>query len=544
MAEFVQHIHCEACGSSDANSLYDDGSTYCFSCEKAGRLDGEVTVTTTIKDESWTRAKTTPISVAVRGISPNTYKKYGYAKSEDGSKHVITHYDVAGNVVAQKFRHKDKTFNWAGKSSEAVPFGMGLWRSGGKRIYITEGELDCLSVAEAVSCKYPVISINNGAQAAKKDLAKHMEYLNSFEEIALWFDNDTPGRKATQEVASLFPPGKVVTCGHPQYKDANDLLVKEGKSGVMQAYYELTKLTPDGIVNANEGGFDDFVSDATSDAVYDTPFKGLTLSKGSITTFVSGSGMGKSTITKELGYDLLIEKGLNVGHVALEESNAVSKRAYVGIHMDEKLTEKKRWVAFKEDKNNLPKLKEAYDTVIGSNRLYLYNHFGSLGSDNLINKLRFLALGAECDFLILDHISIVVSGLDDMGDNERRTIDVLMTKLRSLVEETGVGMILVSHLKRPPGEKGHEDGVQTRLAHLRGSASIAQLSDEVIGLEGDQQDEDNKNIRTIRRLKDREGGETGIIGHAEYFPDFGRLMATDRDPSTGFKNEGEDKGDF
>lgn len=111
-----------------------------------------------------------------------------------------------------------------------------------------------------------------------------------------------------------------------------------------------------------------------------------------------------------------------------------------------------------------------------------------------------------------------------MGDNERRTIDVLMTKLRSLVEETGVGMVLVSHLKRPPGEKGHEDGVQVRLSHLRGSGSIGQLSDSVIGLEGNQQDEEHKNIRTIRCLKDREGGETGILGYAKYIPDTGRLL--------------------
>lgn len=536
MAEFVQHIHCEACGSSDANALYEDDSTYCFACEKAGKGNGEVVVQQTIKDESWEQTKTVAFSTLVRGISPDTYKKYGYAKSEDGNKHVVTHYDVNGKVVAQKFRFKDKTFSWAGSSSSAVPFGMTLWRSGGKRIYITEGELDCLSVAEAVSCKYPVISINNGAQSAKKDLTKHMEYLNSFGEIVLWFDGDEPGRKATQEVASLFPPGKVLTCSNPNYKDANELLVAEGKAGVMHTYYELAKLTPDGIVNANEGGFDSFIADTASDEVFSTPYTGLTLSKGSITTIVSGSGMGKSTITKELGYDLLMNKGINVGHVALEESNAVSKRAYIGIHLDEKLTDKKKWAAFKENDDNLPKLKEAYESVIGSNRLYLYNHFGSLDSDNLINKLRFLALGAECDFLILDHISIVVSGLEDMGDNERRTIDVLMTKLRSLVEETGVGMILVSHLKRPPGEKGHEDGVQTRLAHLRGSASIAQLSDEVIGLEGDQQDEENKNIRIIRRLKDREGGETGVIGHAEYFPDFGRLLNSENSP---FKEETE-----
>jgi twinkle protein len=125
-----------------------------------------------------------------------------------------------------------------------------------------------------------------------------------------------------------------------------------------------------------------------------------------------------------------------------------------------------------------------------------------------------------------------------MGDNERRVIDVLMTKLRSLVEETGVGMILVSHLKRLPGAKGHEDGEKTSLSHLRGSGSIAQLSDKVIGLEGNQQSEEHSNLRIIRCLKDREEGEkVGILGHAKYEADIGRLLPEEVELKETFEDE-------
>jgi len=407
---------------------------------------------------------------------------------------------------------------------------MNQWRAGGKRITITEGELDALSVAEALKGRYPVISINNGATAAKKDLKAHMEYLNSFSEIVLWFDNDEPGRKAVSDVSALFPPGKVMIVNTGEYKDANDILQKQGISGVLHYYYEARKFTPAGIVNANDGGFDSLMEDNASDEVYSTPYKDLEIAKGAITTFVSGSGMGKSTIVREIGHDLLVNKGLTVGHVALEENNSVSKRAYLGIELNESIVSKKKWHTFKEEPKNVEKIKEAYEKVIETDRLYLYNHFGSLDSDSLISKLRYLAVGAGCDIIILDHISIVVSGLDDMGDNERRVIDVLMTKLRSLVEETGVGMILVSHLKRPSGDKGHEDGVQVSLSHLRGSGSIAQLSDKVIGLEGNQQDEEHSNERLIRCLKDREEGEkVGILGHAIYEADIGRLLPTEID---------------
>jgi len=531
-------LPCSYCDSSDGAEYYEDtGLMHCFVCEKTWKAEGDTAPMEEFKDETLKQVE--EIKSKVRGISPDVFKQFGYYRGPSG-EHIANMYNKDGKIIAQKSRFKDKTFSWKGNAKASIPFGMHLWRSGGKRITITEGEIDAMSIAEALGGKYPVISISNGAATAKKDLSKHIEYLNTFDEVVIWFDNDDPGRKAVQEVSSLFPPGKVYTVQSSEYKDANDVLVNLGKAGVLKHYYETKKYTPAGIVNANEGGFDALMEDSSSDEVFATPFTDLDIAKGAMTTFVSGSGMGKSTIVREIGHHLLTEKGLTVGHVALEENNSVSKRAYLGITLNESIVGKKKWAEYKEEPKNVTKIKEAYEKVIGTDRLYLYNHFGSLDSDSLLSKLRYLAVGAGCDIIILDHISIVVSGLEDMGDNERRVIDVLMTKLRSLVEETGVGMILVSHLKRPSGDKGHEDGVQVSLSHLRGSGSIAQLSDKVIGLEGNQQDEEHSNERIIRCLKDREEGEkVGILGHAKYYADIGRLMPDEAPEEGGFIDEQE-----
>jgi twinkle protein len=110
------------------------------------------------------------------------------------------------------------------------------------------------------------------------------------------------------------------------------------------------------------------------------------------------------------------------------------------------------------------------------------------------------------------------------GD-ERRAIDNIMTRLRSLVEETGAGVILVSHLRRVQGDKGHENGVSVSLSHLRGSNAIAQLSDCVIALERDQQSEDELESRTtrLRVLKSRYTGDVGMATALVYDKDTGRL---------------------
>ena len=127
--------------------------------------------------------------------------------------------------------------------------------------------------------------------------------------------------------------------------------------------------------------------------------------------------------------------------------------------------------------------------------------------------------------IVLDHLSIVVSGME--GGDERREIDRVMTQLRSLCEELKCSLFLVSHLRRPEG-KGHEEGANTSLAQLRGSHSIAQLSDIVLGLERDQQDDEGKaNITTIRVLKNRYTGETGKATSVEYNTQTGRLREWD-----------------
>jgi len=310
----MANTSCTKCGSSDGAQTYEDtGLTHCFVCEKTYKTEeGGYTepMQSEFKDE--TLAETSEINKKIRGISPEIFKQISYSKGASG-EHVAQMFNKEGKVVAQKMRYKDKTFSWKGNTKDAVPFGMNQWRQGGKRITITEGEIDAMSIAEALGGKYPVISVSNGAASAKKDLKKHIEYLNSFSEVVLWFDQDEPGRKAVSEVSTLFPPGKVFTIDTGEYKDANEVLIGRGKAGVLHYYYEAKKFTPSGIVNANEGGFEALMEDTTSDEVYSTQYKDLDIAKGAMTTFVSGSGMGKSTIVREIGHHLLTEHNLTIG---------------------------------------------------------------------------------------------------------------------------------------------------------------------------------------------------------------------------------------
>ena len=140
--------------------------------------------------------------------------------------------------------------------------------------------------------------------------------------------------------------------------------------------------------------------------------------------------------------------------------------------------------------------------------------------DNIVSRVRFLAKGLDCKYVIIDHVSIIVS--DQSHGDERRALDEIMTRLRTLVQETGVSMIVVSHLRRPDG-KGHEEGAATSLSQLRGSSGIGQLSDSVLGCERNQQDQLEAMNTTVRVLKNRYAGITGVCATLEYNPAIGRL---------------------
>ena len=126
-------------------------------------------------------------------------------------------------------------------------------------------------------------------------------------------------------------------------------------------------------------------------------------------------------------------------------------------------------------------------------------------------------------WVILDHISILVSGL--ATNDERKLIDMVMTKLATLTQELQIGLIVISHLRRPEGDKGHEDGAKVRLGQLRGSHAVAQLSSMCISLQIDPDNPDG-DTRHLHVLKNRFTGETGFAGSVGFNRHTGRLTSS------------------
>ena len=517
-SEFIRHDPCPDCGSSDALAVYTDGHTYCFSCTTRTPGDGQQNK---LPMQSNVQFKGNPQRLNKRGISEKTCEKYKIYRDDTYLR--FPYFNSSGCLKGFKTRDKLKNFKYEGETTDTL-FGQHLFPTSGKRIVIYEGELDAASGWEAM-VGWPHVSLPHGCSSAKKDIQKQIPLLQGYQKIVLFFDNDEPGRRATELAASVLPTGKVYIARMDKYKDASDALQANDSEAIRRAIYDAKPYQPDGIVDGKS--LLEAVTTPSPPCNHKYPFPGLQsmthgIRYGELTTITAGTGQGKSTFCRQLATDLL-NTDEKVGYIALEESNrrtalglmsvAVGKALHLGEH-------------------EYTTLKNAYDQTIKNWNLYLYDHFGSLSSDVIYNRIEYMALGLDTKIIFLDHLSILLSGLD--GD-ERRMIDKTMTDLRSLVERTGIKLFLVSHLRRAQNDKAHEDGQRVSIGQLRGSASISQLSDTVLALERDQQSNDN--VSTLRVLKNRYSGETGVAAQLVYDKTtckFNETTDTAFNPSTDF----------
>lgn len=514
---FVQHEPCPSCGSRDNLARYTDGHAHCFGCNyhDNGAGDDIESNPKVVKARMFEPIHGEIRALTTRGISLETCRKYGYAVGKNAAGatvHIAPFFDAEGNLVAQKTRDSDKNFKVLGSLKSALLFGGNLW-SRGKYVIVTEGEIDAMSACQAQGLRWPAVSVPNGASGAAKAISANLAWFDGFDAVVLMFDQDEPGQKAARQCAELFPPGKA-RIARLEMKDCNELLVAGRGEEIVTAMWGAKPYRPDGIV-AGTDLWDTITAEDSSGASHDYPWPCLnTTTRGArmseLVLWCAGTGVGKSQVLREVAHSL-IKKGETVGYIALEES---TKRTALGL-MSIELNKPLHLSTASGDE-----MRRAFDATVGNGRVFLYDHFGSTETESLLSKVRYLVVSCGAKHIVLDHISIVISGLED-GD-ERRLIDNVMTKLRSLVQELDCSIHLISHLRKAAG-KPHERGGEITLDDLRGSASLKQLSDIIIALERDQQDEKRKHVTTLRVIKNRFSGETGIAGYLKYDTETGRM---------------------
>lgn len=518
-SNFVSRHACDECGSSDGNALFDDGHLWCFVCSTyTPATEGETLKTETQPhneaNTNFNLLEGTPRAIPARGLSEEDCRKFGYligTKANGEQVQIATYRDKQGKAIAQKLRGKDKSFKMIGDTKNITLFGSHLW-SNGRKICLTEGELDAISISKCFGHKYACVSLPNGAQSAVRAVKDNFDYLNGFDEVVICTDMDEAGQNAAQAIAEVLPVGKAKIATLPA-KDANEALISGKAAELIQAVYQAREFRPDGIKSALD--FRNVISIDETASTISWPYSMLNqtlmgMRKRELVTLASGSGCGKTTFCKEVAHHLMMS-GQKVGLISLEEAPKRTLLGLVGIHLDKNLLIDRTQASDQE-------VLDGFDDLFNDRTCVLYDSFGTNSPELICQRIQYMARALDVDWVILDHVTMLTANMVD----ERRELDKCVTAFRTLVQELDIGMIMVSHLTRPSG-RGHEDGAAVSLSQLRSSHSLAQLADSAIGLQKDPDDPDS-DIRIVRVLKNRFSGQIGDAGTLVYNRETGRLQ--------------------
>ena len=436
-----------------------------------------------------------------RGISAATYRRYNAkTKVNAEGKPVSIGYPHREPDVFKIRSLTEKKFHYVGDVKRGC-FGVDKFVAGShQNLIITEGYEDALSCNEVLRC--PAISVQSSGTAAA-DCAVDRAFINSFDRIYLAFDADERGREASAAVAKLFDYGKIYELKFPggKLKDANDFLQQGQRDDLLNIFHNAKKYLPDTIISS----FVDFkkIIEEMPKVGIPYPFPTLTymtygIRTGETVLITAQEGIGKTEVMHAIEYQLLRETKDAIGAIFLEEPKRRHLQALAGIHLQ-------RPVHLPDCGVGDGEVFEAVQKVVGhDDRLHIYSHFGSDDPEHILDTIRFLVSARGCCYILLDHITMVVSGLG--GENERRALDYLSTRLEMMVKELDFALILVSHV--------NDDGL------TRGSRNISKICDIRINLHRDVLNNDPIIRRTTNVVvgKNRFCGRTGPAGQLLFDP--------------------------
>lgn len=466
------------------------------------------------------------VDIPQRNIRKETCERFGvrgYLNNGNLEALYFPSYNQKGKVVGfskmDLLRDKSEKYHWTSVGSVNISnrlFGQDVAESIQRKknaLVYTEGQLDCLSVFQSMKDQVKgtkfdgiepfVVSIPLGTANAVEATLHNETFIQNFDSLCIFFDDDycTPaerqkgimkGHEAREAVAGALigtPLSLFVVTAPDEFKDASDML-QAGKSDDLAKLVQFNKrpYSAEKIIKASDISFEELIA-PREEGLYINEFPKLMkkihgFRKGELVLVTSPSGVGKSTVTSIFASGFL-KAGEKVGMIYLEENKVETLQRMIAGEL------KVNYNKFKNDPlscANRERIKEAYDKIVDNDSLVMLDHFGSLPITELMSKIKTMHLVEKCGYIILDHLSVVISGSDIA--NERKELDMVMTELAAFCAANDVCIIAVSHIKRsddifkaPKGKEDEAFWVKVNKELLRGSAALEQLSFIILGLE-------------------------------------------------------------
>jgi len=443
--------------------------------------------------------------MAIRKISKQTLIDWKVEQRNWNGKdvYVFNYYDEFNENRFVSYRGIGKGAIKGGCEKGTEPILWGMWHTvKDKPLVITEGQPDAMAVWE--SGYKNVVSVPNGAKNFKW-IDSCWDYINKFEEIIVFYDNDRPGYEFAKELQSRLENVKIVT--HNKYKDANEVLYHIGPEEVLKMINDTINILPENLIDVSKLEYK-FLSEVCHDGIetglIDIDEHLEDLKPGELTILFGRNGEGKSTVISQIiSHNLKrkVKTFLFSGELSPQKVQEWQYKQMVGNNKDMMNEVKTKYKIKREPKPHIVKaIKQWHEDI-----WYLYDK--KVDTD-FFKTMSVLARRYGVRLFIIDNLMTV---LEENAESLYSDQANFVQKCKDFAIQHNCHLILAGHPNKskqeldPETEKGNLEKTD-----ISGSNNIPNKADNIISVErlfGDGRICD----AIVSVLKDREEGQRKVI---------------------------------
>lgn len=383
-----------------------------------------------------------------RRISQATWEKYGVG--DDGKGNIVFPFFENGEHVMNKIRPGRAIKDGESKMTrepggKAVFWGMQLCDTS-LPLVLTEGEIDCLTVAEAGIPN--AISLPSGTQDLGC-IAFSWDWLQQFDEVVLWVDTDTAGMECRKKLLQRIGIEKCTIVEVTGRKDANEVLTKDGVEAVLSAWRGRKPAPMDGLswlVDVEDEEYSDTKRVLSGLSKLDTAMGGFAM--GAVSLWTGQVGDGKSTLTNQI-----MLNAVDAGNVICIYSGELRKSTL------------KRWLevqlagpGYVEDYEDIlsgKKFKRARPSVVEKirswygPRICFYDSTTVSEGSSLLSIFQFAARRFGAKVFLVDNMMSLLGMSDGNEKNDNTRQKQLVTEICRFALAYDVHVHVVAHPRKP-----------------------------------------------------------------------------------------------
>ena len=427
-----------------------------------------------------------------RNISKSTIDYVGV--KENNNCVVFEYKNELGEHLANKYRKTKKSEGpkmWFEKGTNVnTLFNMDKVNVS-EPLLITEGEFDCLSAIE--SGFKNTVSIPSGVNSTNEWITSNWTFIEQFEEVIIWFDNDEAGIKGAREVFNRLPNASVKIVRCEIANDINELLHKYGKLAILKQIEKATTPTLEGVATLDMiEDFDVHEAETLKTGIDYIDDKLIGMVFGSLNVLSGRNGSGKSTILNQI----YIAEAINQGYKTFLFSGELVG-GNVKYWLLQTLANEEQFAEYTaKDGHKYKKVTiQAKEKIVQDvkDRFFLYDS-DDYRIEAIIEKMTILAKRYGVRVFIIDNLMTLESSLKDKYEAETDTVK----KLKNFAKKYNAIVHLVAHPRKSMNENISKDDVS-------GSANITNLADYVTVIERNF-DKDKEYDASLNILKNRHTG--------------------------------------